>query len=171
MSLSYVKLCADSKFVNLINSTHENCLHIAHYWVKHWNFWSKIRFSSQSLMVNFEEALSYVKVVLSSKTLVFKPFRQQELGGGNNFFCQKCDFYNKRWYWLLTSLFLYKMVCIYLFVLLWFFSWMPQVIARLPAAYDRHFCDHLQSTEDICRISCVHHTDVVRLVAIMVYQS
>ena len=42
----------------------------------------------------------------------------------------------------------------------------PQVIARLPAAYDRHFCDHLRSTEDMCRINCVHRTDVVRLVAI-----
>ena len=41
-----------------------------------------------------------------------------------------------------------------------------QVIARLHAAYARHFCDHLRSTEDICRINCVHRTDVVRLVAI-----
>ena len=45
-------------------------------------------------------------------------------------------------------------------------AYTPQRIARLPAAYDRHFCDHLRSTEDICRINCVHRTDVVRLVAI-----
>ena len=45
-------------------------------------------------------------------------------------------------------------------------AYTPQVIARSPAAYDIHFCDHLRSTEDICRISCVHRTDVVRLVAI-----
>ena len=42
----------------------------------------------------------------------------------------------------------------------------PQVIASLHAAYDRHFCDHLRSTEDNCRINCVHRTDVVRLLAI-----
>ena len=42
----------------------------------------------------------------------------------------------------------------------------PQVIARLPAAYGRYFCDHLRSTEDISRINCVHYADVVRLVAI-----
>ena len=45
-------------------------------------------------------------------------------------------------------------------------AYTPQVIARLPAAYDRHFCDHLRSTEDMCRINCVYRTDVVRLVAI-----
>ena len=45
-------------------------------------------------------------------------------------------------------------------------AYTPQVIARLPADYDRHFCDHLRSREDICRINCVHRTDVVRLVAI-----
>ena len=45
-------------------------------------------------------------------------------------------------------------------------TYTPQVIARSPAAYDKHFCDHLRSTEDICRINCVHRTDVVRLVAI-----
>ena len=45
-------------------------------------------------------------------------------------------------------------------------AYTPQVIAGLPAAYDRHICDNLRSTEDICRINCVHHTDAVRLVAI-----
>ena len=45
-------------------------------------------------------------------------------------------------------------------------AYTPQVIAGLPAAYDRHFCDNLRSTEDICRINCVHRTDVVRLLAI-----
>ena len=45
-------------------------------------------------------------------------------------------------------------------------TYTPQVIASLHAAYDRHVCDHLRSTEDICRINCVHRTDVVRLVAI-----
>ena len=45
-------------------------------------------------------------------------------------------------------------------------TYTPHVIASLHAAYDRHFCDHLRSTEDICRINCVHLTDVVRLLAI-----
>ena len=45
-------------------------------------------------------------------------------------------------------------------------AYTPQRIARLPAASDKNFCDHLRSTEDICRINCVHRTDVVRLVAI-----
>ena len=51
----------------------------------------------------------------------------------------------------------------------WVIAQMPRIRRRWSHGRLRpmtYICNHLRSTEDICRINCVHRTDIVRLVAI-----